>query len=193
MGVITSLLIGACIIAQVRADRREAPARRALTSRVEAITYEMSYRALRTVAMLGEPLLDPRVVIRTLQGVADVLDRDSIRADYRGSWNLAITAQSRALTDGEQREFEIRLGHLARQLLDAIRVVLDRDATRVPYRTLHALAITAQSRTLSDQEKTEAKQLAADLLAKVRGELELRMREFWEQPRPSHGARNRPD
>jgi len=139
MGVLTSLVIAACAIAQVNADRREAPLRRDATLRAELFRREVAYRNLRSAPVL--------------------LDQQA---------NHPLLASS----------------------LDALAGVLDRGATRADYRRLRALAAAAATRVLSDAEKAEFKQRAGALSAQLRGDLEVRLREFWKE-RQKTDLRNR--
>jgi hypothetical protein len=188
MGVLTSLVIAACGLAQFAADRREAPARRELAARRAVIGHETANRALRTVALLGESRVDVRVFLASLQNVADLLDRGTTSEDYRRTWNLGVAARSRALSEDEKHELELRLGHLASELLEIVQPVLDRGTTRTDYRRLKALAAPARTRELTDAEKAEFKRLAGALGGQVRRELEARVRELWKERRGSPGA-----
>jgi membrane associated rhomboid family serine protease len=63
--------------------------------------------------------------------------------------------------------------------LDAAADVLDRGATRADYRRLRELAEAAAARVLSEAEKAEFKQRSDAMSARLRGELDIRLREFW--------------
>ena len=65
--------------------------------------------------------------------------------------------------------------------LDALAGVLDRGSTRSDYRRLRELAGAAATRVLSEAEKAEFKERAAALSALLRGELDVRLREFWNE------------
>jgi rhomboid protease GluP len=67
--------------------------------------------------------------------------------------------------------------------LDAIAGLLDRDATRADYRRLRELAKAAATRVLSAAEKDEFEQRAGGLSEQIRGELDVRLREFWNERR----------
>ncbi len=74
--------------------------------------------------------------------------------------------------------------------LDALAGVLDRGATRSDYRRLRALAGAAATGVLSEAEQAEFKQRAGALAAQLRGELDVRLREFWKERRKTD-VRNR--
>jgi len=67
--------------------------------------------------------------------------------------------------------------------VDALAGVLDRGATRSDYRRLRALAGAAATGVLSAAEQAEFKQRAGALSAQLRGELDVRLREFWKERR----------
>jgi hypothetical protein len=188
MGVVTSLAIAGCGLAQFAADRREAPARRELAARLDLMAHESAYRVLRTAAVLGESKINARVFLRSIQNVADILDRGTTRDDYRRIWNLGVDAQTRALSDEEKTELELKLGHLVSQLLASVQFFLDRGPTRTEYGRLKTLADLAQTRVLSDQEKAEFKQQIGALGGEVRRGLEVRVREFWKHRRSQPAA-----
>lgn len=132
MGIVTTLVIAGCALAQVNADRREAPLRRDTTLRMELNAREVAYHNLRAAPKLLDEKADHRVLVSGLDAIAGVLDRGATRADYR---------------------------------------------------RLHELAAAAVTRVLSEAEKDEFKQRAAALSAQIRGELEVRLREFWKERR----------
>ena len=80
--------------------------------------------------------------------------------------------------------------HLLAGGMDALAGVLDRGATRSDYRRLRELADAAVTRVLSEAEKAEFKQRAGALSEQLRGELDVRLREFWNERRQVD-ARNR--
>ncbi|HMF37329.1 MAG TPA: rhomboid family intramembrane serine protease [Isosphaeraceae bacterium] len=139
MGMVSALVIAGCAIAQVNADRREAPLRRDDSLRKELYLSEVAYRNLRAAPAL--------------------LDQ---QADHR----------------------------LLASRLDALAGVLDQGATRSDYRRLRELAGAAATGVLSEAEKAEFKQRAGALSAQLRGELKVRLREFWKERRKTD-ARNR--
>ncbi len=139
LGVMAGLVIVFCGMAQLVANRREAPLRRQALLRTELYAREVAYRNLRAAPVL--------------------LDQ---QADHR------------LLASG----------------LDALAGVLDRGATRSNYRRLRELAGAAVTGVLSEAEKAEFKQRAVALSAQLRGELDVRLREFWKERRKTD-ARNR--
>jgi membrane associated rhomboid family serine protease len=67
---------------------------------------------------------------------------------------------------------------LARRL-DAVAEVLDRNETRAGFRRLRELTEAAAVRVLSEAEKAEFTERSEALSARLRGELDIRLREFW--------------
>ena len=123
MGVVMALVIAGCAIAQVNADRGEAPLRRQATSlrrqatlRAEVNAREIAYRNLRAAPMLLDQKADPRLLARGLDLIAGVLDGGTTRSDFRRLRELAAVAGTRALTEAEQIEFKNRAGALSDQL-----------------------------------------------------------------------------
>ena len=121
MGIVSALVIAGCAIAQVNADRREAPLRRQATSlrrqatlRAELNAREMAYRNLRAAPTLLDQKADPRLLASGLDAIAGVLDGGTTRSDFRRLRELAAVAGTRALTEAEQIEFKKRAGALSR-------------------------------------------------------------------------------
>jgi rhomboid protease GluP len=187
MGVAATLVIGACGLAQLAADRREARAVRELTAFAERKILIDANRALGIVALLGEKTLDARKVAQLLEWDADLLDRAATRNVYRRLLFLAVTAQSRALSDAEQVEFDQCLGQLSAQLLEGPASLFNRETMRAPYGQLRDLAVAAQKRPLSDQEKAEFKERLEPLKGLIQRELGPRVRELLRQQRSRSG------
>jgi rhomboid protease GluP len=183
MGVLMGLVIVGCGLAQWVADRREARAVRELTAFAERKILIDANRALGIVALLGERTLDPRKVSQLFEWDADLLNRAATRTVYRRLQFLAVTAQSRALTDAEQVEFDQHLGQLSTQLLEGPASLFDRETMRVPFGQLKQLAVAAQTRPLSDQEKAEFKERLEPLKGLIQRELDPRVREWLRQRR----------
>ena len=178
-------MIGACGLAQVAADRREARFRTELTAFVQRKAYDSANRAITVVALLGEDVLDARKVSALLQRESELLDGGLTRDALPPRRALAAAAQVRPLSDDEQAEFDQCLGRLAVPLLDGLAPLFDRGATRPDYRHLKSLAVAAQTRVLTDEEKAGFKQRLAPLKAHVQHELEVRLRELWREKRPA--------
>jgi len=183
MGVIMGLVMAGCGLAQWAADRRDSRVVRELTAYVERKILMDANRALGIVALLGEQTLDPRKVSQLLDWDADLLDRGATRTVYRRLQFLAVTAQSRALTEAEQVEFDRHLGQLSTQLMEGPGLLFDREAMRVPFRQLKQLAVTAQTRPLSDQDKTDFRERLKPLKGFIQRELDPRVREWLRQRR----------
>jgi len=116
MGSATALVIAGCIMAQVNADRREAPLRRQAILRAELNAREIAYRNLRAAPTLLDQKADPRLLPSVLGVIAGVLDGGTTRSDFRRLRELAAAAGTRALTEAEQIEFKQRAGALSDQL-----------------------------------------------------------------------------
>ncbi len=151
--------------------------------------YDSANRAITVVSLLGESVLDARKVSSLLQRESEFLDGGLTRDPYRRAWALAAAAQVRPLSDDEQAEFDQCLGRLSAPLLDGLAPLFDRGATRADYRHLKSLAVAAQTRLLSDEEKADFKQRLAPLKAHIQHELEVRLREMWREKRPQAGVR----
>ena len=87
LGVLTALVIASCGVAQVNADRREAPFGRDATLRVELYLCDVAYRELRQAPSFLEPGRDHQVPLKMLEGLAGLLDRGTTRPDYRRGAN----------------------------------------------------------------------------------------------------------
>jgi rhomboid protease GluP len=117
MGSATALVIAGCALAQVNADRREAPLRRQAILRAELNAREIAYRNLRAApAFLDQKEADPRLLVSALDVIAGVLDRGATRSAYRRLRELAAATATRALTESEKAEFKRRAGDLSAQL-----------------------------------------------------------------------------
>ncbi len=116
MGIVTALIIAGCALAQVNADRREAPIRRDAAMRLELIMLEVAYRNLRAAPALLDQTADRRLLASGLDAVAEVLDQGATRSDYRRLRELADVAAARALSKAEKAEFNQRTGALSAQL-----------------------------------------------------------------------------
>ena len=124
LGVMAGLVIAGCGLAQLAADRREAPPRRQATLRAEVNAREIAYRNLRAAPMLLGQKADPRLLARGLDAIAGVLDGGTTRTDFRRLRELAAVAETRALTEAEQIEFNKRAGALSDQLRPELNVRL---------------------------------------------------------------------
>jgi hypothetical protein len=116
MGIVTALVIAGCALAQVNADRREAPSRRDAALRKELKAREVAYHNLRAAPVLLDQKADHRLLASGLDAIAEVLDRGATRADYRRLRELARAAATRVLSEAEKAEFEQRAGALSAQL-----------------------------------------------------------------------------
>jgi rhomboid protease GluP len=183
MGVVMGLVIIGCGLAQASADRRESGARQELAARLDRRAFDAANRAIRVVGLLGERVLDPRVVIEDFRKDAELLDQGPARGAYRQALSIAVAAQFRALTDVEQAEFDLRLAQISTQLLDGMAHFFDKGTTRDVYRQVKAMAVAAQTRVLSDPEKDQFKQWTVPLIDHIQHELEARVREYWKQKR----------
>src|SRR5271166_1398256 len=113
MGIVSALVIAGCAIAQVNADRREAPLRRDDSLRKELYLSEVAYRNLRAAPALLDQQADHRLLASRLDAIAGVLDGGTTRSDFRRLRELAAVAGTRALTEAEQIEFKKRAGALS--------------------------------------------------------------------------------
>lgn len=102
---------------------------------------------------------------------------------FRRLHSLAVTAQSRVLTDSEQVEFELLLGQLSTHLLGGPASLFDRGTMRAPFGQLKRLAVAAQTRPLSDPDRAEFKEQLEPLKGLIRRELNPRVREWLRQQR----------
>jgi len=116
MGIVSALVIAGCAIAQINADRREAPLRRQATLRAELNAREMAYRNLRAAPTLLDQKADPRLLASVLDAIAGVLDGGTTRSDFRRLRELAAVAATRVLSEAERAEFKQRAGALSAQL-----------------------------------------------------------------------------
>jgi hypothetical protein len=116
MGIVSALVIAGCAIAQINADRREAPLRRQATLRAELNAREMAYRNLRAAPTLLDQKADPRLLASVLDAIAGVLDGGTTRSDFRRLRELAAVAATRVLSEAEKAEFKQRAGALSAQL-----------------------------------------------------------------------------
>jgi len=110
------LVMVACGIAQLVADRREAPLRRQELLRTELKEREVAFRNLHVAPLLLDQKADPHLLARGLDLIAGVLDRGATRKDFRRLRALAATAATRSLTEAEKTEFKQRAGTLSQQL-----------------------------------------------------------------------------
>jgi rhomboid protease GluP len=182
-GVAVGAMIIACGLAQASADRREARERQELATRLDRLALENANRAIRVVGMLSERVLDPRVIIEVLRKDADLFSQGPSRGAYQRALGLAVAALSRRLTEEEQAQFDLQLGQMSHQLLDAMAHFFDKGGTREPYLQAKAMAAHAQGRVLSDAEKDQFKQWTAPLAAHIHQELAASVREYWKQRR----------
>jgi membrane associated rhomboid family serine protease len=183
LGVLMSLVLAASALAQVAADRREAPARSLFAGYVQRRGYDDANRSLGVVALLGERIVDPRFVIQSMgnERTRELLDGGATRQPYRQALGLAQAALVRRLNDDEQAEFDKCLGQLSTQLLLRYAPLFNRHSTRADFDKLRVLAAQAQTRVLADQEKDEFKERLAPLKGVVHRELQTLVRELWQQ------------
>jgi hypothetical protein len=189
---LTARLVGTIVIlasglAQVAADRREAPERREGRERIELLErlrYDTINRSLRIVSLLGERRVDPRVVIQVLQIPENrvLLGSGVTGPSYHRALAIAQTALVRRLTDEEQAEFDQALGRLTSQILATWKGLLRRKSTEADFDALQALAAVAATRKLTDEENDKIKARLAPLKTLVRKELEQRVRRHWREP-----------
>ncbi|MGO9597231.1 MAG: rhomboid family intramembrane serine protease [Isosphaeraceae bacterium] len=113
MGIPAGFLILGCLLAQARADRREAPHRRESMLKRELDWHENAYRNLRASLALLNQQKDPRMLAPALDAIAGVLDRGATRADFRRLRQIAALGAGRELTPEESDEFKHRALALA--------------------------------------------------------------------------------
>ena len=188
MGVIAGAIMLAAGLAQVAADRREAPARLEGRERIdllERLRYDTVNRLLRGIALLGERSLDPRAIIQVLQIPENrlFLGGGVTGPAYHRALAIAQTALARKLTDEEQAEFDQCLGRLTGQILASWQGLLRQKSTAADFDGLKALAAVAEMRKLTDEENDQFKARLAPLQELVRQELEKRLRRHWHQRR----------
>jgi len=116
LGVMAGLVIVFSGMAQLVANRREAPLRRQAQLRAEVNVREIAYRNLRAAPMLLDQKADPRLLTRGLDVIAGLLDGGTTRIDFRRLRELAAVAETRALTEAEKVEFKQRAGTLCGQI-----------------------------------------------------------------------------
>ncbi len=116
LGVMAALVMVCSGMAQLVADRREAPLRRQALLRAELNAREIAYRNLRIAPRLLDQKANPRLLASGLDVIARVLDGGATRTDFRRLRELAATAETRALTEAEKAEFKHRAGTLSDHL-----------------------------------------------------------------------------
>jgi membrane associated rhomboid family serine protease len=116
MGTLAGFLILGCLLAQARADRREAPHRRESMLRLELAGHEIAYQNLRASLAILDQQKDPRSLAPALAAIAGVLDRGAMRADFRRLRQIAALGTGRELTPEEKNEFKHRALALAAQI-----------------------------------------------------------------------------
>ena len=103
LGVMAGLVIVFCGMAQVVANRREAPLRRQALLRAELNAREIAYRNLRAAPMLLDQKADHRLLASGLDAIAGVLDRGTTRSDFRRLRELAAVAVTRSASRKRRR------------------------------------------------------------------------------------------
>jgi membrane associated rhomboid family serine protease len=193
LGVGATFILLASGLAQVSADRREAPARSELRDYVERIAYDDANRSMGIVALLGERLVDPRVVIHIFQMPRnrELFLRGRTGPAYQRALAIAEAALVRVLSQEEQAEFDRCLGSLSSQILTAFTGLLRQKSTQADFDRLRSQAVAAETRVLSDEEKDEFKTRLAPVKALVQRELEERIRKQWQRRRTPTPAATR--
>jgi hypothetical protein len=191
LGVMMSLAIAGCGLAQLAADRREDRLLHDFRSLVERKAYDTANRGLPVVALLGEAVVSPGLVVQSLQKVADILDQPPTKFEYRRALTLCSTAQVRALAKEEQAEFDRILGRISTHLVSAMAYVLDKGTTRVGFRRVKSLAEISKGRPLMEIERVELKQSLGLIRQEIQREQGIRVRELWRQRRPGSAPRDR--
>jgi membrane associated rhomboid family serine protease len=184
LGVMMSLVIGACGVAQIVADRREGRFRDETTAFMQRRVYDTANRAIAVVSLLGESVLEASRVSELLQREAELLNGGVTHQAYRRALTLALNARSHPLTDDEQIEFDLCLGRMAMPLLDGLGPLFVRWSMRAEYQQLRNQAFAAQSRVLTDEEKADFKRRLEPLKTQIQHELEVRIRARWQEKRP---------
>ena len=100
MGVVAGLVIVGCGLAQASADRREAGRGKSWRPGSIAGLFDNANRAIRVVGLLGERVVDPRVVIQVFRRDADILDQGPARGAYR---QVAIPGCRRPVQEVDRR------------------------------------------------------------------------------------------
>jgi rhomboid protease GluP len=163
LGVITSLAIAGCAMAQVAADRRESHTLDEIRGMAERKVYDVANRGLAVVALLGESTVEPGLVTRSLENVADVLDPLQQHALY-----LANQARVRPLSPTEKSELDYyrqRALYLASQA--RVRPLSPAERAELDYRrTLHLLS-QVYLHPLSQEEQDEFNRLLASLSCRL--------------------------
>ena len=124
MGVMASFLILGCLLAQARADRREAPQRRESMLKLELAGHEIAYQNLRACLSILDQQKDPRMLTPALDAIAGVLDRGATCADFRRLCQIAALGQGRELTPEESKEFKHRAEALAAHVRGELETLL---------------------------------------------------------------------
>jgi membrane associated rhomboid family serine protease len=179
LGVLTGLVIAGCGMAQFAADRRESQARGMLTAYLERRTYYDINRRLGILVMMGEDEVEARAVIETFVKDKDILDHGETLVVFRRAATLAEKAQLRPLTREEQEEFDRCLAQISSHLLRELEPFFAQEVVHDAYNQLRALALEAESRPLTAEEKAQFRQFLRPVKEAVRRELEPRIRELW--------------
>ena len=112
-GVVTAILIAACGVAQVVADRRETPLREAQGVIRRLAELERNYQVLARSALLVRQNANTETVSKLLDGLSFSSAANAPPpADLRRLLSLARSANDGALTDQESRELTDRLNVL---------------------------------------------------------------------------------
>lgn len=119
LGVLTALLLIACGLIQIGADRREAPARSEIELRERLAASMNAYRALRTVELLSRQAQEGGagpVIVRLLESQAKFFDHGEARGSYGRALALVRAAAERELTDPERQTLREDLLTMRKQL-----------------------------------------------------------------------------
>ena len=109
LGVMAGLVIVFCGMAQLVANRREAPLHRQALLREELYVREVAYRNLRAATVLLDQQADHRLLASRLDALAGVLDRGATRSNYRrlrelagrsGNWSALGSGKGRVQAAG---------------------------------------------------------------------------------------------
>jgi membrane associated rhomboid family serine protease len=155
LGVITSLVIAGCVMAQVAADRREVRILNEIRGVVERRAYDVANRGLPLVALVAENVAEAGMVTRTLENVAIFFEHSPSKIDSHRLLYLLSQARLRPLRQDENGELDFLLTQARVRLLS-----LEEQGEHDYYHAFY-LVSQARFRPLSKAQQDEFDRLLA--------------------------------
>lgn len=191
VGQVAMLLILASGLAQWADDHRRGSAHGDARDDLLRRAFEETNMTLGVVALLGEEVGGRKNAVRAFETAGGILLGGGGGVPYRRGLALALAASKRPLGDAERAEYDRCLGMITVHVLTLFEPVFRLGPDPAAVDRLRTLALAAESRPLSEEEREEFRRTIAMEKDFVGKELAERVRRYWRQQDEEARARAR--